>query len=260
MPITPDNIGDATSLTAEGSDVTEVTADGNVVWTPPSTAHASWYLDMRDNGDEMDVSGNSLSVSAGTTVLMWVRPTQVGSSSADNHPGLFGGSSGANWDNHFGFRSDDGGAITSGNANTLLRAESTNGDTVASNVISLPIGEWSLIGFGIDSGDSGGVYFFNSNEIGEGFNSWAAGAEIQMNYFGWGYGGEDNNGSGDKDIAYPMVFDEQLSESQVADYYNNQNIPSSIIHEWPLENNANDTTGNADGTITGATFVEEDVP
>ena len=45
------------------------------------------------------------------------------------------------------------------------------------------------------------------------------------------------------------IFDDALTLTQITNIYNNQIYPSSLKHLYRLENNVNDSVGNADGTV-----------
>lgn len=244
----------------DGTNAGEVRdVDGNVVWS----AVSNYYLDMQNTGDYVDVSSGSVTLTEGQTFLTWIKVYQLGSSSGAHYPGIFSGSSGGGWDDFVEFYSDAGsGAITSGTASARFAGESASGSWVNTDTFTIDLDNptWHLAGFSYHT-DGSITFWMDGTTIPVNSNNTGTGEQWNVGYIGYAYAGDSNGGSGGKDLDSPAIWDRILTGSEVDDYYNNGTIPDSPIHHWSF-NNADDTStatdnaGSADGSVTGATFVE----
>lgn len=254
---------DITGGTIHGQDITEMTVHGNVVFSGSGGGGSSstFHLNAQDSGDHVDLSSNSVTLSDGQTFLCWMRIYQLGSTSAAHYPGIFGNASGGDWNDFFEFYSDSGtGAITSGNPQARFACENAAGSWINTDpfTVDLDNNPWQLVGL---TAHTDGTYTFWRNNGTESVNANNAtsGSTWNINFLGYSYAGDDDGGSGGKDIDTAGLWDRELTASEVTGFYDSAAIPDSPMHLWEFDDDTSttavDSAGAADGTVNGATYI-----
>lgn len=262
MPLNlPNGSGTADVNDPDGRAIGEIvrTDTGETVWS----GFTNYFLDMQDAGDNVDLSANTVTMGEGQTFLTWIKVYQLGSSSAAHYPGIFSNASGGDWDDFIEFYSDAGsGAITSGTADARFAGETASGSWVNTNTFTIDLDNptWHLVGMSYLT-DGSITFWYDGSEITTNANNAGTGESWNVNYIGYAYAGENDGGSGGKDIDEFAIWDRVLTSTEVSDYYSNGTMPDTPLHHWNF-NNADDTTtatdvaGSSDGTVNSATFVQ----
>lgn len=253
----PDGTRPSDIILPDGTYASEVRdADGNVVWT------ADHYLDMTSVDAHVDLSSHSVTLSPGKTFLVWARIYTVGSQDSGHGPGLFSVASGGDYNDFLEIWRDAGaGTASSGTETVRITGENADGEWNESwdFTMDLDNNPWQLLGLTFHS-DASLTFWRNDGSLTTNVNNSNTSDEWNINYLGYGYIDSDNGGSGRKDFDAPGVWNRELTSTEIADWYNNGIVPDTPEHLWLLDNDrdstAYDDAGSADGTVSGATYVD----
>lgn len=222
------------------------------------------HLDMRDAADWVDVSTSTPTMTAGQTLGVWIKPTQVGSAGHELHPGIWSQSTGAGGFADVLSLDADGATVTSGSTQGCIWVEDDGGNIASSASLSqftITVGEWHLVGFHLDGTNEVVEAWANGSSLGTDAD-FVSTSQFRINSIGYGYGDATNDGSGDKYMDDLTIFDRILTASEWSDWYNKGLHPGgALVHRYKMDDDSDTTTitdsaGTADGANNGCLYVD----